>query len=143
MIISSGTSTSPSSFNDKSSFTSSEKFTFPFGSSTASKLEIISITACGAANTCEIFWNRKLLMNPLRTTSTERIFLGIVNTFSASSSINSPFSSSPITGKKFNNSLICSLRVSKSPLPADVSADKSFANSSKMVNVLAGSKSNT
>ena len=59
------------------------------------ELEIISITSLGAENTLLIFWNKKLLIKPRLTTSTERILRGIVRTFSASSSIIEPSSSSP------------------------------------------------
>ena len=104
---------------------------------------MISSTSLGAPNILLIFWNRKLLINPLFTTSTERIFLGIVNTFSASSSISSPCSSSPITGKKLRSSLILPFLSSAVPPPCAVFGFKLFANCSYIVSVLAGSKSNT
>ena len=135
-------STSPSSLSDRSLSVSSIPTLF-LGSFTGSNALIISIISFGAPNTLFMFWNRKFDINPLRTTSTDLILRGIESTFSASSSISSPSSSSPITGKKFNNSRIFFFLVSTSPFPDDVTGDKSFANSSKIISVLAGSKSKT
>lgn len=53
----------------------------------------------------------KLLMNPERTISLERILRGMSITASALSGIISPFSSSPMTGKKLSISRIWRLRV--------------------------------
>ena len=82
-------------------------------------------------------------MKPRRTTSKERILLGMDSTFSESSSTISPCSSSPITGKKLSSTRTFCFLESLSPLPPDVLEFRSFANSSKIISVLAGSKSNT
>ena len=65
------------------------------------------------------------------------------STCSASSSTISPFSSSPITGKKFSNRRTFCLRESVSPPPHVVPEYRSFAYSSNTVSERAGSKSNT
>ena len=143
MISSSGISTSPFSFRDSSSFTSWVRFIFLFGSSTASKDSIISMTSLGAENTFPMFWKRKLLIKPLLTTSTDLIFRGMESTSLASSSFSSPFSSSPITGKKLRRfRIFCSLS-SAVPPPVAVAGLRLLANCSNMVRVRAGSKSNT
>ena len=67
----------------------------------------------------------------------------VQRTFSASSSIISPFSSSPTTGKKLSSSRTFCFLASLSPLPPDVEDERSFANSSNILSVLAGSKSKT
>ena len=142
MTNSSESSTSPSSLTDRSSLVSGDTSTRAPSGAFGSEL-IISTTSGGALKILAIFWNRKFDMKPRRTTSRERIFLGMDSTFSASSSIISPFSSSPMTGKKLSSSRTFCLRWSLSPLPPEVPLDRSFANSSKMISVLAGSKSNT
>ena len=139
IICSLDISTSPSAFIDNSSPVA----VVSSGSLAGAIFLIISITSCGAPKILEIFWNRKLDIKPLFTTSLDLILRGIERTFSASSSIISPCSSSPITGKKLSSSFICALRVSESPLPLAVSPHKSLANFSKIISVRAGSKSNT
>ena len=80
-----------------------------------------SSTSAGARNTLPMFWKRKSLMKPRRTTSCERILRGMESTRSASSSIISPFSSSPMTGKKFRSVRTRCLRSSVVPPPEAVS----------------------
>ena len=135
-------STSPSSLTERSSLVSGDTSTKSPSGAFGSEL-IISMTSDGALKMFAIFWNKKFDIKPRRTTSRERIFLGIDSTCSASSLIISPFSSSPITGKKLSSSWTFCFLWSLSPLPPDVLLDRSFANSSKIISVLAGSKSNT
>ena len=143
MTSSSGSSTSPSSLRFSLSPVSGVIPASGPGSFAGVICLIISMTSSGARNTFDIFWKRKSLMKPRRTTSLDLIFLGMERTCAASRRIISPFSSSPITGKKFISSRILSSRISESPRPPNVSEDRSFANFSKMIRVLAGSKSNT
>ena len=75
----------------------------------------------GARKMPAMFWKRKSLMKPRRTTSRERILRGMENTRSASSSAISPSSSSPMTGKKLRSVLTRCLRSSAVPPPEAVS----------------------
>ena len=82
-------------------------------------------------------------MKPRRTTSFERIFLGMVSTCSGLRDTSSPFSSSAMTGKKLSNSCIFFCLCSTVPPPPEVFGFRLLANCSNTVSVLAGSKSKT